>query len=259
MNRKITCILACVLVIVTVIPSMALAASNAAILDKLKLSDVKKYDVALPTKGINKTEKQINDLLKNIPNKPSGKGNTVYRYYLDLCRPCCWKPGSYEAAIVSKEWFKYVDKTKRSFLYQEHKDLQETEARITCYINQADTKNVKSYRWIKGEKTGSHYIYKPDKDSKTVKPTNYKLYPDVTLLGEKCMVYSYESKYSDWMITHYRFVSRSTGQYIKYIDSEQGSDPEYIFILINFEYKLIDKADSFFNPPKNIEFETYKY
>ena len=250
MKRKITCILACVLVIATVIPSMALAASNAAILDKLTLSDVITYDVALPTKGTSKTEKEINNLLKKIPNKPSGKGNTSYLHELNFTRLNSSKPGDYKSAIVVKEWYKYIDKSKNSFTYTEERSLMDTKAGISCSIDKYDTntRNGNIYSWIKGKKTGSTYAYWAP--IVTMKFGNYKLYPDATVLGEKCMVYSYNS--IDTAIYHY--VSRNSKQYIKSIYA--GSNK--ISTWIAFEYKLIDKADSFFDPPKNIDFTTYK-
>ena len=248
MKRRITYILACVLIIATVIPSMALAASNATILDKLKLSDVKKYDVALPTKGTKKTEKQIDDLLKNIPNKPSGKGNTSYYYRLSFNRLSSKKPGNYESAYANKYWYKYIDKTKSSFSYYEDRSLMDTKAGISCSLYKSDTKNLNTYIWIKGATIGLHYIYTIN----TTKYINYKLYPDSTVLGEKCMVYSYEIKGSNVMTTYYRFVSKNTGQDIKYINA----GPNNILTLIIFEQKLIDKADSFFDLPKDVKFTT---
>ena len=256
MKKRVTCILACVLVISTIIPLMALAASNAAILDKLKLSDVKKYDVALPTNGTKKTEKQIEDLIKKIPNKPSGKGNTNYWYSLSFNRLNLNKPGNYEWANVSKQWYKHTDKTKKSFSYTEIRRLTDTKAGIYCYIDKYDTKNGNSYSWIKGQKTGDHYTWKIEtNNNNTLKPLNFKLYPDATVLGEKCMVCSYEYKDSYGMYTIYRFISKNTRQYIKYI----SVGPDYIYTSIDFEQKLVDKADSFFDPPKDVKFTTYKY
>ena len=253
MKKKISCILACILVIATIIPSMALAASNASILDNLKLSGVKTYDVALPTKGTKKTEKQINDLLKKIPYRPSGKGNTNYRYNLSFSRQVSKKPGNYTWVGVSKQWYKYIDKTKKSFFYYEGRDLTDTKAGISCYIEKYDTKNGNSYSWVKGKKTGEYYTWKIEPDNNnTLKPVNIKLYPDATVLGEKCMVYSYEFKDSDGATTTYYFISRKTGQCIKniYVD-EYG-----IYTSIDFEKKLVDKADSFFDPPKDVKFTT---
>ena len=254
MKRKITCILACILAIATVIPSMALAASNAAILDKLTLSGVKVYDVALPTKGTKKTEKQINDLLEKIPDKPSGKGNTSYLHELYFSRLNSSKPGDYKSAIVVKEWYKYIDKSKNSFTYTEERSLMDTKAGISCSIDKYDTntRNGSYYSWIKGKKTGSYNAY--GTFTFIMKLTNYKLYPDATVLGEKCMVYSYEKKYSDGTYTYYRFVSRNTKQYLKYITV----GPNSITTWIEFEYKFLDMADSFFDPPKDVKFTTKK-
>ena len=256
MKRRITCILACVLVIATIIPSMALAASNAAILDKLTLSGVKTYDVALPTKGTKKTEKQINELLKKIPNKPSGKGNTRYLYYLFFLRMNSKKPGNYDLAVVGKEWYKDIVKTKKSFYYYEEMDLMNTKAGITCIISNTDKKNGNQYYWIKGKKTGEHntFIFNSNNND-TMKYLNYKLYPDAIVLGEKCMVYGYESKGGTdetETFTYYSFISRSTGQLIKSIATEKYE----IYTWIAFEHKLVDKADSFFDPPKDVKFTT---
>jgi len=256
MKRKITCILAYVMVIATVIPSITLAASNASILDNLTLSGVKTYDVALPTNGTKKTKKQIEDLLKRIPNKPSGKGNTVHKYYLEFRTPNSKKPGNYVSAYISKEWSKYIDKTKKSFFYNEYKDLIDTKAGITCCIEKADTKYIHSYYWINGEKTGEHFVFNIDLDyNNYVNYFNYKLYPDATVLGEKCMVFSYD--YHEYIDidetgTYYQFVSRKTGLYIKYIDVNEYDT----YTLINFEQKQVDKTDSFFDPPKDVKFKT---
>jgi len=256
MKRKLIRILTCVLVIATIIPSIALAASNAALLDKLTLNGIKTYDVALPTKGTKKTEKQINDLLKKIPNKPSGKGNTRYSYSLYFNRLNSKKPGNYEYANVSKHWSKYIDKTKKYFSYFEERILTDTKTGIYCGIYKEDTKNGNSYSWFKGKKTGEHNTWKIEtNNNNTLKPLNFKLYPDATVLGEKCMVCSYEYKDSYGMYTIYRFISKNTRQYIKYI----SVGPDYIYTSIDFEQKLVDKADSFFDPPKDVKFTTYKY
>ena len=255
MKRKITCILACVLVITTIIPSMALAASNATILEKLTLNGVKVYDVAPPTNGTKKTEKQINELLKKIPNKPLGKGNTTYSYSLSFGRPTANKPGNYEWAYVSKLWYKNNDKTKTLFNYFEERDLKNTKEGIRCHINKFDPKNGNSYTWIKGKKTGEHNTWKittSNINDDPMKPLNFKLYPDAAILGEKCMVYSCEYKSSDGTVTYYNFVSRNTRQNVKYI----YSDPNFIYASIDFEHKLVDKADSFFDPPKDVKFIT---
>ena len=263
-KRRITCILACVLVIATVIPTMALAASNASILDNLKLSDVKKYDAVLPTKGVKKTEKQIDDLLNKIPNKPSGKGNTSYLYSLGFVRLASKKPGNYESATVEKQWFKENDKTIS--IYVENRDLMNLKAGIHCEIQKMDTININIYYWVKGKKTGNHDVYENkiynyanntgnSTNIKTAEYLNYKLYPDATVLGEKCMVFSYEYKNLYGTFTRYYFVSRKTGQYIKNIDA--GSDSIYTWIA--FERKLVNKADSFFDPPKDVKFTTTIY
>ena len=261
MKKKITSILASILVIATVIPSMALAASNAAILDKLKLSDVKKYDVAFPTKGTKKTERQIIDLLNKIPYKPSGKGNTEYLYYLSFRRPNSKKPGNYESVSVNKQWVKDTDKI--FFVYVEHKDLMNLKAGIHCEIQKIDAKNTNIYYWVKGKKTGNHDIYKNkinnnennNTNVKTADISNYKLYPDATVLGEKCMVYSYDEKVLDETVTFYHYISRTTRQNIKYTYAIFDG----INTTINFELKLFDKSDSFFNPPKDIKFTTTMY
>jgi len=261
MRRKITCILACVLIIATVVPSIALAASNAAILDKLTLSGVKVYDV-VPTKGTNKTKKQIDDLLKKIPNKPSGKGNTRYIYFLAFERQKSKKPGNYDLVNVNKYYYKYISKTKE-FFYSEDKDLIDTKAGIRCYIYKKDTKNGSSYFWIKGKKTGEYYTWKIDNYdyNENLKPLNFMLYPDEIVLGEKCMVYSFEYKfindgmYPYYFYTYYYFISRYTGQVIKEIFTSTESY-SIINTVITFEEKWIDKADSFFNPPKDVKFIT---
>jgi hypothetical protein len=234
-----------------------LAASNADTLDKLKLSGVKKYDVALPTKGTKKTEKQINALLKKIPYKPAGKGSTTYNYCLDFARLPDAKPGNYMSASTTKTWNKYYPKTKYTFSYSEMKNLINPGEGILCILSKRDAKYYYSYDWIKNEKTGTLYKSKIPTDDvgpiTTYIPTNYRLYPDETVLGEKCMVYSYDIMYTDQATTFYRYISRKTGVCVKLAYSE----PYTLAVTLYFEYKLMDKADSFFNPPKDVKFKTF--
>jgi len=68
MKRKILAILAALLAVAMALPMGAMA-SNASTFSKLKLSGFKKYDTALPRRGVKKTAKQVNAMLNKINEK----------------------------------------------------------------------------------------------------------------------------------------------------------------------------------------------
>lgn len=256
MKRKLVFILAFVLILATAMPATVLAASKGSTLDKLKLKDVKKYDTALPTKGVKKTQKQINALLNKISYKPGGKGDTTYWYDLTFYREKSADVGSYSWADKSKTWYKYDSKKKLSYHYSEYTDLMYPANGVQCYLYNEDSKYGYNYNWIKGQTEGAYSKEKRSSGSSgsTAKISNYKLYSDEKILGDKCLVYSYDVKGSDYKSTNYSYISRKTGVELKYISVSSGGT----YTCITFDSKKMSKAASFYKKPSKVKFTLQK-
>ena len=256
MKKRISILLTLALMISTMLPITTYAATNyAKTLDNMKAGDVQKYDKKLPTKGAKKTEKQIKNLLKKIKMKMPGKGNTSYSYTLTFSKN---SGGNLEYATKSKSWWQYNSKTKYSTSRYEIKYILfyggELNNITTCGISTEDKKFNYSYSWDKGQKVGLKYKF-PKVSSKTTttkgpKPTNYRLYKDETVLGQKCMVYSYDLKWNGEKSTYYYYISKKTGLEVKFISTNSLST----YTTIVFDIKNISKKVSFFAPPKNVKF-----
>lgn len=258
MKRKILVFLVCFFVIAAAMPASVFASTeNAKKLNQLKYSGVKAYDTALPTKGAKKTEKQINALIKKLPHKVSGKGDATYSHTLSFHKSTSAAKGNYDYVSKDKLWVKYDKMTKFSFSYNVRQRFLSS-SQATVYDLTIEDKNYNYYySWVKGRKDG--HLYKENKtkisggSTSAGKKSNYKLYSDAKVLGEKCLVYSYDYKFEDFKCTEYLFISRKTGDTLKsvYVSGDG------IFTTITFDRRLVSKPASFYKPPKNVTFNEY--
>jgi hypothetical protein len=250
--KKLIAVLACTIILATVVPVITLAATNATLFNNLKLTNVKTYDTAMPTKGTKKTLKQMQDLLKKIPYKPDGKGTTTYRAYLWFDREKSAPKGSYIYAGKTKSWYKEIGKSKLLHYYSESTSLIKPDG-TSCNLQTADSKYNYYYYWIKGAKEGSFSKYQRTNNNVPVVIPAFKTYPDATVLGEKCFVYSAEEKIDKETYTFYFWVSRKTGVVVKYAGVTKYGTSTNLYFVTQRE----DKKDSFFTPPK-LKWTEYK-
>ena len=254
MNRKFLAILALILTVTLALPMTVQAASNASKLNAItKLSQAAKYDAALPKKGAKKsTEKKVAALRKKIKYKVPGKGPTTYAYSLTFTKSD--PKGKINSAEKTKEWYEYNSKNSTRKSYEESIDLYDfaNTPSTRCFIRKQDKKIYEYWSWTKGATNG--YYSKNNiggGGSSSWKDSNYTVYPDAKVLGQKCFVYSYDSKSGSTKYTYYNYVSRKTGGTIKRV-SVSGN---YIRTTITFDCKLM-KAVNFYTPPANVTFNT---
>jgi hypothetical protein len=245
--KKLIAVLACTIILATVIPLVASAASNAAKFDSLKLKDVKAYDTGLPKKGTKKTYNQIEALLMKIPYKPTGKGSTTYSAYLYFGGETSAPKGNYDYVDKVKSWEKAIGKNKFISYYSEITSLMESTG-TSCYLYTEDSKYCYNYSWRKGSKEGSLYKYKKTSNSSSASAgtTIYQVYPDATFLGDKCFVHSWEYKEGKDTYSKHYWTSRKIGVNMKVVRVENDFIATFVYFVVQNE----EKKDSFFTPPK---------
>lgn len=263
MKSKVLAILSLALILAMVIPVAAFA-SNESTFNALTLSGVAKYDTKLPTGGTKKTAKQLRALLSKIKNKMPGKGTTMYACFLDFDRSASAGAGTYSSATKMAYWWK-IQKKNAPFR-SEYTNLMESPLRTRCQLLTQDSKYTYHYSWLKNEKTGD--LYKSRKTSSGssgssgsgsgsgsgYKESNFRVYKDQKVLGEKCFVFSYNWKSKYGMGTNYHWVSRKTRVEIKNVSVSSGQ----VRTQIAFVYKKMNKAANFYKPPTDVTFTTYE-
>ena len=280
--KAIAILFTLVFVFATMIPITTHAKSkNAETLDKLTVEGIKKYDKPLPKNGKKVTRKQWEkERSKRVKDKLPGKGKAVYYYCLRFTKSKGAKKGQVNWAQKKKEYYLNDDKNfNHHYIETKHMGTELTQEleseminKTECVLWTEDKKNHYDYRWVKGEKTGTLSKSKKaiSKQSSAIFlyedmnadvclgaiNKNYKIYKDATVLGQKCMVYSYDynaGKENGGKTTWYCYVSKQTGATVKQISvsHNDGGSTTYIY----FETKMINKKASFFKPPKSVTFE----
>jgi len=272
MRRKVSIITALALAFVTLFPVTAFAAGSdvaviasskgAATLSGLKLSDVKKYDKPLPTNGKKKTQRQIEKMLGGIPEKISGKGTTEYRYCLRFYRQNDAPRGEYSEVTKEKYWTSLVFQNGHQAEYYEMKCLKNdprstyngVELKVNktlCYLYVPCKKNGNRYTWIKGEKTGllekEKYLNQSLDWFGNVNAKKYKLYKDETVLGQKCMVFSFEVGSA----TYFQWISQKTQMLVKFVGTNKNSTWTGVY----FDKKKVTKKKTFYKKPGDVKFK----
>jgi len=243
MKKRIVAFLACLLAAAAVTPALASFETDATIpaFGKFKLSNVQTYDTALPKRGAKTTKKQILNLLNQIPLAIPGSGNTLYTYSLYFIRAV---KGDYYEAGVTRKWI------GKKPTYMEERNLKNP-AGTNCSI---DTENKSSwiyYSWKKGASQGLKFTYQKTGvgTPQAPKASDFKLYKDAKVLGQKCMVYSYFVKAEN--STYYKYVSRKTGWNLKTVIFDGTG---LIRCRLDFSVKNVTKPSSFFKPPARVTF-----
>ena len=257
--KKVSALLLSAVMLATVIfPVTTQAASYESKLNKLKVSNVKTYDVAVPKKGVKKTKKQINELLKKIKGKLPGKGNTVYTYTLSFSKEKKAKKDTYLYVYKTKSWSNY-NAEKMTARRNEEVALVEhypSENSGKAFVSLCILKKKKDYyyNWIMGTKTGDLTVEKPKETNETpAKKKNYKLYKDQKVAGQTCMVYSYDIYLDDGKYTDYLYISRKTGVTVKSVFVGKTT----LYTSITFVNQKMKKPASFYQPPKDVKFTKY--
>lgn len=268
MKKKILTMAVALVMLATLLPVSALAASaNEKKLNKITAADIATYDTALPTGGKKKTKSQINKLLGKINYKAKGSGSSWYNASLSFYKNYGTDPETgestetYTSASVDKGWSLYKESKDTSYYYRESKPLiasyEGQELKTRNYLSVSTSKKYTTYNWNKGAKTGAKTTgkYSSGGNTGSGKDTrrNFKLYKDEKVLGQKCLVYSYQYKGSD--ATYYTYVSRKNGQTIKSVYAAE----DYASTTIYFERKNVSKSESFYKAPKSVKFTTQKY
>lgn len=258
MKKKVFAIAVMFVMLATMLPVTAMAASaNEKKLNKVTEETISTYDTALPTKGKKKSTKaKVNKLLSALPYKAKGSGTSWYTAQLNFTKENA--TGNYTYANKSKSYSLYKESAKTSYYYSENTPLiasyegQNMKTQLSKSVS--TSKKYTSYDWEKGAKTGTKYVHKvTDGGSTGSKDTrrNFYVYSNQKVLGETCMVYSYQYKGSN--DTTYIWVSRKTGQTMKQVSVGEYSTRTYIY----FERKRVSKPQSFYNAPKTVKFSTY--
>jgi len=277
--KRVLLVALAVIMLVAIIPETVLAASPEQQFKALKASNLPTYDTPLPTNGVAKTEQQINAEIKKIKAaKIPGKGKTIYSSSLYFSK----ENGVYAYAEKSKSWFNINKKTKFSSWRAESTVLLPPDQAATyCQLSKEDKKYFHNYFWKKGAKKGSYSKYKKTKGggssdpSITITYSDFQQYKDETVLGQKCLVYSYvitviygPDPGDSYSYTSYIWRSRKNSWEIKsvnvnlwtdtYYDWETDQDItvtyEYSYTNILFTLKKVSKKASFFKKPTGVKF-----
>ena len=274
--KRVLLVALTVIMLVAIIPETVLAASPEQKFKAIKASDLPTYDTPLPTNGVAKTEKQINAEIKKIKAaKLPGKGKTTYQSWLRFSTV----NGVYDDAKKDKIWFSINKKTKFSSWREESTVLLPPDQVATyCQLSKEDKKYFHNYSWKKGAKRGSYSKWKKTKggggDSGTTTYSDFQQYKDETVLGQKCLVYSYVSTttYPDpgdtYSYTSYIWISRKNKRIVKMVNVSSWTDTYYDWdtdedITVTYDYsntqilftlKKISKKASFFKKPVGVKF-----
>lgn len=256
MKKKVLTMVVALAMLATMLPMTAMAAStNEKKLNKIKVSDIATYDTALPTNGKKKTLKQIDKLLGKLNYKPRGSGSTWYSARLYFYKSNYDESEGYTSASVDKGWSMYNESNQTSYYYSESKDLiaRYGNEKLTTrrHLSKTTSKKYTYFDWEKGAQKGTKTTGKvktggggSSKDTRR----NFVLYKDEKVLGEKCMVYSYQ--YKGDSATYYQYVSRKTGRTMKTVYASDYGKSTNIY----FEGKNVNKATSFYKEPKSVTF-----
>ena len=247
--KKALAILALTLALVIALPTVGFA-SNASTLSKLKRGGVKKYDATLPKNGASKSAKQLIASLNKLKFRPGGRGTTVYEYILDFTSNKSDERGTYACATKVKLWHKQECGTGRFWSYCEEVNMMVSGLGTSCSIYNNDNKYSNYYWWTKGKKTGTKDKRDRYSGPYNYRESNYKVYPDAKVLGQKCFVYGYDWSDSEGNSTEYCYVSRKNGVLLKRVSESSDS----IRTALRFDCHLENKAASFFKPPAKVKF-----
>ncbi|NLW78454.1 MAG: hypothetical protein GXY32_03450 [Ruminococcaceae bacterium] len=262
MKKKVLTIAVMLVMLATMLPVTAMAATaNEKKLNAITAENFATYDTGLPTKGKKKSTKaKVNALLGKLPYKPKGSGTSWYSAQLSFYRnntPYTDLNGNsqlYSGVYVRKGWSLSKEGSTKSYYYSESTPLlssyegQNMNTQRSLYLTAG--KKYTNYYWEKGATTGTKQTGKSSGGSSGGKDKrkNFYTYADQTVLGQKCMVYSYQE---DGM-TFYLWVARKTGQTVKrvYVYADGYSTNIY------FENKKVSKPASFYTAPKSVKFTT---
>ncbi|MCL2081643.1 MAG: hypothetical protein FWH04_00155 [Oscillospiraceae bacterium] len=286
MKKKsfIVCLVAALMVF-AMLPAQASAASkHEKALNKLKFSGVSKYDTKLPSNGKKQSNKQFQKAYsKAIKNtKQSKKGNTWYGTSLHFNKQKDAESGEWviSSASKSKYWSKIANGKDFHASRGESTQLKDWNGKLNqkpqLYISTEDKKYYHNYGWQKKSKKGSHTRSRKKKAASgdnnnagtgtgKTKRSNYIIYKDQKVLGQKCFVYSYVETYTSksgnttntTTNTHYIWQSRKTGSQIKSVDVNDNGN--YTSTSISFTQKRVNKKASFYKVPKSVKFKRTTY
>lgn len=261
--KKTISILLTLTLILAMIPATAFAsATDAATLNKLKLSDVKAYDKPLPTNGTKVSRKKMEELLFNeIRYNPPGKGTVEYNYSLEFWQAPDAPKGEYFQVTKEKYWMENKSQYGVVPCFTETKyiknDYNESLVNKThCWLATPTKNYIRYYSWYKGEKTGTYRRDENPNKSRLIyflgDAVNFKLYKDATILGQKCLVFSFESGKGKEKVTFYQWISKKNRVAMKRISVDNYGTHTSIY----FDTKMVNKPASFYEPPKDVKFKT---
>ncbi len=250
LKRKLWFVLAVVFVLCAFMPATALAENNQSKFKAITMATAARYDTPLPTKGKKITQKKLTALLAKLPQKTPGKGDVLFRQSLQLTRNVA--SGEYTVVLKDSSWSKFNAKDEVVSAYSEMEHVKgwnaDDDGATFCILTNTDKKYQYVYSWRKGILSGSINKTRKTKaiPAKMTKGKNLKLYPDQKVLGQKCLVNSFQVNGD----TVYFYTSRKTGQAVKVV----RANAEQVTTVIYFTRQNVSKPASFFKPPKKVSF-----